>query len=268
MRSTFHAFVVTATLLCACFLLAPLIMVFLNSMGDGLFPSFPPHQWTLAPYYEIPTRWLVALLHSLELALGSALLASVLGTASAVALSRGTIKYRALIDVVLRSPIQIPSLVLGVAFLQYVAWVNQTVGFDLRGSFVALLVAHTTVAVPFVLTIVSARLSAYDRRLEEAAQGLGARPPIAFLLVTLPSIAPAIVAGAFFAFLLSLDNVPLSLFLVGPGMNLLPVDLFTAIQFGLTRTIYAVATLVCIGTTVLVVLFYARATSFAAIGRT
>ena len=174
----------------------------------------------------------------------------------------------ALVDALLRSPLQIPSLVLGIAFLQYVAWINQNMGFDLRGSFLALLVAHTTVAIPFVLTIVLARLSSFDHTLEEAAHGLGASPIVAFLLVTLPNIAPALVAGAFFAFLLSLDNVPLSLFLVGPGMNLLPVDLFTTIQFGLTRTVYAVATLVCIGTTLLVVVFYARAASFAVIGRT
>jgi ABC-type spermidine/putrescine transport system permease subunit II len=128
-------------------------------------------------------------------------------------------------------------------------------------------VSHTTVAIPFVLTIVLARLSSFDWRLEEAAVGLGASQILAFFLVTLPNIAPAVVTGGFFAFLLSLDNVPLSLFLVGPDMNLLPVDLFTAIQFGLTRTVYAVATLVCLGTTLLVTLFYARVTSFGVIGR-
>jgi putative spermidine/putrescine transport system permease protein len=83
------------------------------------------------------------------------------------------------------------------------------------------------------------------------------------MLVTLPNIAAAVLAGGFFAFLLSLDNVPLSLFLAGSDLNLLPVDLFT----GLTRTVYAVATLVCVGTSLLVVAFYARATSFAVIGR-
>lgn len=268
MRGSFNVLVATLTVLCARFLLAPLVMVFLNSMGDGLFPSFPPNQWTLAPYFDIPPRWLLALLHSLELAFSSAVLACVLGTAASVALVRGRIRYHALVDAMLRSPLQIPSLVLGIAFLQYVAWINQNMGFDLRGSFLALLVAHTTVAIPFVLTIVLARLSSFDHTLEEAAHGLGASPIVAFLLVTLPNIAPALVAGAFFAFLLSLDNVPLSLFLVGPGMNLLPVDLFTTIQFGLTRTVYAVATLVCIGTTLLVVVFYARAASFAVIGRT
>src|SRR5208282_5359115 len=119
-------------------------------------------------------------------ALGSALLASVLGTVAAVGLVRGTIRHRALVDAALRSPLQIPSLVLGIAFLQYIAWINQKIGFDLRGSFLALLAAHTTVAIPFVLTIVTARLSSIDRTLEEAAHGLGASPTVAFLLVTLP----------------------------------------------------------------------------------
>jgi ABC-type spermidine/putrescine transport system permease subunit II len=92
-------------------------------------------------------------------------------------------------------------------------------------------------------------------------------PIASFTLLPLPTTAAAVLAAGFFAFLLSLDNVPLSLFLAGSGLNLLPVDLFTAIQFGLTRTVYAVATLVCVGTSLLVVAFYARATSFAVIGR-
>ena len=263
----FNALIATIAFACACFLLAPLLMVFLNSLGDGLFPSFPPDHWTLAPYLDISPSWLLALVHSIEPAISSAVLASVLGTSAAIALVRGKIRYRALVDAMLRSPLQIPALVLGIAFLQYVSWINQKIGFDLRGAFFALHVAHTTVAIPFVLTIVLARLSSFDWRLEEAALGLGASQILAFFLVTLPNIAPAVVTGGFFAFLLSLDNVPLSLFLVGPGMNLLPVDLFTAIQFGLTRTVYAVATLVCLGTTLLVTLFYARATSFGVIGR-
>jgi putative spermidine/putrescine transport system permease protein len=267
MRRSFDLAIAVAALGCAVFLLAPLVMVFLNSVGDGLFPTFPPNRFSFAPYLEIPPRWLIGLVHSLELALSSALLACILGTMGAIALVRARIRHRALIDALLRSPLQIPSLVLGIAFLQYVAWLSHNAGVDLRGSFLALLIAHTTVAIPFVLTIVVARLGSFDVRLEEAAHGLGATPIAAFMLVTLPNIAAAVLAGGFFAFLLSLDNVPLSLFLVGSGLNLLPVDLFTAIQFGLTRTVYAVATLVCVGTSLLVVAFYARATSFAVIGR-
>lgn len=259
----------TVTFVTLLFLLAPLVMVVVNSIGPEGLAYFPPPHLSVAAYGTIPARWLIATLNSVLLALVAAALAGVLGTCAALALARGRWSNGAatLIDGILRLPLQAPALVLGVAFLQYYAWLSATAGIDVRGSFLGLLLAHTAVSIPFVLTVVLARIVSFDRRLEEAAMGLGATTLQTFTKVTLPIIGPAVLAGCFFAFLLSLDNVPLSLFLVGAGLPLLPVDLFTSIQFDLTRTIYAVATLVCLFTTIIVGLAFRYLTSVLTLAR-
>jgi putative spermidine/putrescine transport system permease protein len=242
--------------------------VFLNSIGQVGLALFPPDTLSLAPYFAIPERWWLAFWNSLVLAVATALISCALGTAAALGLTRGGFRRRALIDGLLRSPIQVPALVVGVAFLQYYSWLSLRTGLDFRASFPGLLIAHCAVSVPYALTIVLSRLATFDGRLEEAAFGLGASRTRTLLTVTLPIIAPAIGSAGFFAFLLSLDNVPISLFLVTRSMPLLPVDLFAAIQFDLTRTIYALSTLVCILTTTLTVVLYRRLPAIAAIGRT
>ena len=250
------------------FLLAPLVMVFLNSLGPETLPVFPPAAFTLDAYGQIPEVWLRALTHSVVLAAATAALASVIGTIAALATTRGQYRWRTLIESILRSPLQVPALVIGIAFLQFYSFSYTKTGIEVRGGFLGLLLAHTSVAVPFVLTVVIARLASFDDHLEEAAFGLGASVTQTLRRVTIPVIGSAILSGAFFAFLLSLDNVPLSLFLVQGSFNLLPVDLFSAIQFDLTRTIYAVATLVCVATTFVVAGLYRWLTSTLAIGLT
>jgi putative spermidine/putrescine transport system permease protein len=272
MRSRTDSFALAvgaATVIALVFLLAPLAMVIVNSFGPEGLAFFPPPHLSVAAYATIPARWLTATLNSVLLAVLAAALAAVLGTCAALGLARGRWSNGSatLIDGILRLPLQAPALVLGVAFLQYYAWLNATAGVDVRGSFLGLLLAHTAVSIPFVLTVVLARIVSFDRRLEEAAMGLGATPLQTFTKVTLPIIGPAVLSGCFFGFLLSLDNVPLSLFLVGAGLPLLPVDLFTSIQFDLTRTIYAVATLVCLFTTLIVGLAFRYLTSVLTMAR-
>jgi putative spermidine/putrescine transport system permease protein len=266
-RSVFDLFVAMIAVATVLFLVAPLIMVFANSLGPVGLAFFPPPELSFAAYATIPPRWLYASLNSLALAGLAAGTACVFGTCGALAVVRGGLRFPTLVDGLLRSPLQAPSLVLGVAFLQYYAWLSANVHVDLRASFLGLLLAHAVVSLPFVFTVVLARLVSFDHRLEEAAYGLGAGPIAAFFRITLPIIAPAVFSGAFFAFLLSLDNVPLSLFLVGVGAPLLPVDLFTSIQFDLQRTVYAVATLVCIFTAGTIALAYRHLTAALAVSR-
>jgi putative spermidine/putrescine transport system permease protein len=268
-KTSFERTIETATFLSVLFLLAPLGMVIVNSIGPEGLAFFPPQSLSIESYFTLPGRWLTATVDSLLLATLTALLASILGTFGALALVRGSFSARTgtLVDGILRSPLQTPALVLGVAFLQYYAWLNATAHLDMRGSFGGLFLAHTAVSIPFVLTVVLARLVSFDRRLEEAAMGMGASALQTLFKITIPIIGPAILSGSFFAFLLSLDNVPLSLFLVGAGLPLLPVDLFTSIQFDLTRAIYAVATLVCLFTTVMIGLAFRHLTSVLAVAR-
>jgi ABC-type spermidine/putrescine transport system permease subunit II len=249
------------------FLLLPLIFVALNSIGPAGLAYFPPPEFSILSYTTIPVKWLWSTLAAIGLGLTSTAGGAVLGTLAALALVRGGLRARGLVESLCRSPLQIPSLVLGVAFLQFYSWAAMSGGPDLRGSYLGLAIAHTAVATPFVMVVVLARLKKFDWNLEEAAQGLGASPMQTFIMVTLPIIAPAVLSGCFFAFLLSIDNVPLSLFLVGAGQPLLPVDLFNSIQFDLTRTVYAVSTIVSAITTIVVATAFRRLTSvFAASG--
>ena len=249
------------------FLLAPLVMVVINSIGPEALAIFPPERITFEAYFNIPGKWIASFRNSVLLALAASAIACLLGTLAALALARGGIRSRQLVDGLLRSPLQAPALVLGIAFLQYYSWLSFKADIELRATFTGLLIAHSAVATPYVLTVVLARLVSFDRNLEDAAFGLGASVPETFFRVTLPAISPAILSGGFFAFLLSLDNVPLSLFLVGGPMSLLPVELFNAIQFDLTRPVYAVATLVCLVTTILVIALYRRLTAVVDVAR-
>lgn len=251
----------------ALFLLLPLGFVVVNSVGPRGIAFFPPESLSLEAYSTIPVRWLRATVSALVLALVAAGLGSVLGTCGALALARGGLRAPGWIDGLLRSPLQVPGLVLGVAFLQLYAWISVSGGPELRNAWLGLGLAHVAVSSPFVMVVVLARLRSLGTELEQAAAGLGASEVQTFFRITLPLLVPAILSGAFFAFLLSIDNVPLSYFLVGTGQALLPVDLFNAIQFDLTRTVYAVSTLVCIGTTVLVAVAFRRLTSVLVVAR-
>lgn len=254
-------------LLTVIFLLLPLGFVVVNSFGPSGIAFFPPNSFSAEAYTTIPVRWLRATLTALALALVAAGLGSVLGTCGALALARGGLRGVSWIDGLLRSPLQIPGLVLGVAFLQFYSWLSLAGGPELRHSWIGLGLAHIAVSTPFVMVVVLARLRRFDTDLELAAEGLGASGLQTFFRVTLPLLVPSILSGAFFAFLLSIDNVPLSYFLVGAGQALLPVDLFNAIQFDLTRTVFAVSTLVCIATTIMVTLAFRRLTSVLVVAR-
>lgn len=243
------------------FLIAPLAMVVVNSIGPPGLAFFPPPRLSFEPYALITANWLQAAINSVLLAAVSSLIAAALGTLAALGLARAHPISSAFVGAILRSPLQVPWLVLGVAFLQFYGWLNVTSHLDLRGSFAGLTLAHSVVSLPFVFTVVLARMASFDTRLIEASYGLGAGPIRTFFRITLPIIMPAVLSGCIFAFLVSLDNVPLSLFLTGAGFSVLPVELFTAIQFDLQRTIYAVATLVCIGTTFLVLMAHRQLTS-------
>ncbi|HVV95087.1 MAG TPA: ABC transporter permease subunit [Hyphomicrobiales bacterium] len=252
-------FAIVATTLV--FLLAPLVVVVMNSIGRAGIASFPPRELTFESYYAIPSRWLTALVDSVWLGIAAAGLAAALATSAALALSRTRLRHGGIALVLLRTPLQAPSLVVGIAFLQLYVWLSASSGVPLRGSFVGLLLAHTVVSIPSVLAVVLARLNAMDSQYEEAAYGLGAGPVRTFFRVTLPLIGPAVLSGVYFAFLLSLDNVPLSLFLASSSFPLLPIELFTSASFDLTRTLYAVATIVCVLTTVLTTVAFRRLTA-------
>lgn len=204
------------------------------------------------------TRWYGALfgnqalvdaaLLSLKVAAASALIATLLGTLAAVALVRfGRFPGRTAFSGMLAAPLVMPEVITGLALLLLF------VSLNLDRGFWTVTAAHATLTLCFVTVVVQSRLVTFDRRLEEAAMDLGATPLQAFLTITLPNIAPAIIAGFLLAFTLSLDDLVIASFTTGPGATTLPMRIYSAVRLGVTPEINA-ASSILIGVVALVVI--------------
>lgn len=197
--------------------------------------------WSLRWYYEffddramIEASWM-----SLRVAVASATIATLIGTLAAVALSRGErFRGRTLFSGMLYAPLVMPEVITGLSLLLLFVALNAERGFW------TVTIAHTTLTMCFVAVVVQSRLGSLDRSLEEAAMDLGCAPARAFLSVTLPLIAPAIVAGWMLAFTLSLDDLVIASFTTGPGSATLPIRIYSEVRLGVKPEINAICTLV------------------------
>jgi putative spermidine/putrescine transport system permease protein len=208
------------------FLVAPILVVIIVSFGDAAFLQFPPSRLSLRWYTglgEYPD-FLWAFWLSLVLAAATAAVATVIGTLGAFALVRHRFPGRGLLSAAVMSPLVLPGLITGIALLQFFSL------FRTEPSFWRLLIGHVVVTVPYVVRSVQSVLVGFNRSLEEAARGLGADPWTVSRLITLPLIKPGLVAGAVFAFILSFDNVVVSIFLTTPRLVPLPIQIYNYVE--------------------------------------
>jgi putrescine transport system permease protein len=197
--------------------------------------------WSLRWYHEffndramIDAAWM-----SLRVGATSATVATVLGTLAAVALSRGQgFRGRMLFSGMLYAPLVMPEVITGLSLLLLF------VALEAERGFWTVTIAHTTLTMCFVAVVVQSRLVSLDRSLEEAAMDLGCDPFRAFVMVTLPLIAPAVVAGWMLAFTLSLDDLVIASFTTGPGSATLPIRIYSEVRLGVKPEINAICTLV------------------------
>lgn len=197
--------------------------------------------WSLRWYREffgdramIEASWM-----SLRVAVASATIATLIGTLAAVALARGEhFRGRTLFSGMLYAPLVMPEVITGLSLLLLF------VALDAERGFWTVTIAHTTLTMCFVAVVVQSRLGSLDRSLEEAAMDLGCAPVLAFLSVTLPLIAPAIVAGWMLAFTLSLDDLVIASFTTGPGSATLPIRIYSEVRLGVKPEINAICALV------------------------
>lgn len=216
-----------------------------------------------SPHYELPmtvgTVWfeklaendrlLDASRNSILIALANTVIATTLGTLAAFGLSRYRFRGRTLMRLMLYPPIAIPWLITGTAMLVLFFWIG--IGRGLH----AMLLGHVALSLPYVVIVVGARLASFGNDLEEAAASLGARPAQVFLRVSLPVMAPGVVAAALFAFAVSFDQFVISYFLATPGTTTLPVEIYSAIRKGFTPEINAISTIVILVSMALLLLF-------------
>jgi len=179
------------------------------------------------------------------------LISVLTGVPGALAIARGRFAGRDALNTICLSPLMVPALVMGVAAYQFSLLIWDHLRFALGGTVVGLVVGHLTFAIPFVIRAVLAGHTRFDHSVEEAAQNLGASPWRTFIHVTLPILRPGIVSGAIFAFLISLDEVPIALFMGGGDATTLPVKIFTAMEISFGGDILAVASIIVIASTAL-----------------
>ena len=199
-----------------------------------------------------------ALAISLQVAIVSTLVATVLGTLAALALERFRFRGKKVFDALLYLPIIIPDVTMAVMMLLFFTWsldlVDTVTGFQLRKGIATVVVSHIAFNISFVSVVVRARLEGMDQTLEQAAADLYASRWQAFRHVTLPLILPGIVGGALLALTLSLDDVVVTQFASGPGSTTLPVYVFGLIRRGVTPLINAVSVVMLAASVLLVVL--------------
>jgi len=236
-----HAFVVAMYL----FMLGPLIfVVWLSFFADAIL-FFPPSGYTLSWYQKAVSD--AAFVNGFITSFQVAVVASVCGVALGVVASLGIIRYpfkgSGSVNTLLLSPLLIPGIVAGVAiYLAYLQTEN-VLDKDIVGTYGGLVLAHICLTLPWTVRLVSASMHGLDPAIVEAARNLGASPYVAFWRITLPMLRPAIVAASLFSFVVSFENLELSLSLVGPGRTTLPIAIMQYLEFNLDPTIAAVSAL-------------------------
>ena len=222
-------------LLLLAFLLAPIAIVLVFALNPTPYISFPPVGVTLRWFVKFfeTADFMRSLWLSLWIAACVLVLSVVVGGACALALARGNLPGRSFLTAFFMSPLMLPAILTGLALFQ--SYLLAGIGRPVWG----LIMAHTLIAVPYVLRTTLAVLYNFDHRIEEAAAALGASPARVFFEVTLPLIRPGVFAGGVFAFIVSFDQFPVSLFLVVPKGETLPVVLFNYMKFDLDGAIAA-----------------------------
>ncbi len=221
------------------FLFAPILIILIASFNDSPYMEFPPREWSFRWYENFFTarQWYEPALLSLRIAIVASINATVLGTLVAIGLVRGRFPGRKALELFFISPMVVPIIVLAVGFY----FMFSTVG--LVGNPISLYLGHTILAIPLVIVVVSAALRTTDASMELAARSLGASLPRTLWHVTLPSVRPAVISGAAFAFLISFDEVVIAVFLGGPTATTLPKRMWDSIKYEIDPTLLAVSSL-------------------------
>ncbi|MCK1540545.1 ABC transporter permease subunit [Bradyrhizobium sp. 179] len=221
------------------FLLFPGVVVIIMSFSAGAFLEFPPSGFSLQWYHAFfnDPAWYGPAWTSIQIGIVVAILSTIVGTLAAFGLSRTFPRLRALLTMLILTPITFPVIVVGVA--AYLGLVK----LGLIGTISGIALAHSIGSIGFVVVIVSATLANFDRRLEQAAMSMRAGPLRTFTRVTLPLIRPGIIGGAFFAFIHSFDEVVITSLVSGLSLRTLPLKMWENIRNEIDPTIAALASL-------------------------
>lgn len=249
-RDPLNTLFAVGLVLVAIFMMGPIVFVITNSFNSANYNVFPPpglsSQWYGVALSQPKFR--TAFFNSVMVGIGAAALSLILGTMAARALVRFRFQGQNFLRSFFFAPMLVPRIALGAAlFLLYIR-------IGLYGGRLGLMVAHSLLGLPFVISIMTAVMYGVDPQQEEAAQDLGATPLQMFLRVTLPQLRTGLVVAGLFAFMMSFDELETSLFLVRPSNNTMPIEMFLYVQEYQNPTVSALSTLLILVTVGIVLL--------------
>lgn len=232
------------------FLVLPTVIVVPMSFSASQYLEFPPREWSLRWYanYLNSSSWMQATATSFKAALLTTLVATPLGTMAAYGLFTSRFRAMRFVSMVLVTPIIVPVVLVAIA----VFYVYAKLG--LVNSLTGIVLAHSMLAIPLVIMVVTSALKSYDMNQEMVARSLGASRPRAFFLVTLPQIRFAVITGALLSFLTSFDEVIMALFVSGGANSTLTRNMFNALRDQIDPTIAAISTIMVLVTSILLAL--------------
>ncbi len=246
MRSKFPRIILILVLI---FLIGPFFIIFIASFGGNNNLNFPPDSFSLKWFEKVISMSMFrdAFFLSLRIGLLASLFAMFLGVPVAYITSRYNFFGKKFIEFVTTLPVIIPQMVAGLALMRYF------VNLNLFSIEVTLLIGHVAIVIPFVIRNVLSTLVNFPSSMEDAAVSLGSSRVKAFFLIVLPNISAGLISAFILTFITSFNNVPISLFLTGPGVSTLPIVMMTYMEYYYDPSIAALSTLL-IGITVLIVL--------------
>lgn len=231
------------------FMIMPNFVVFPISFSSATYLEFPPKEWSTRWYVDYFSReeWVDATIHSFQIGLCVTFVAVVLGSLAAYGLVRGRFPGKKIINSLIISPMVAPILVTAVALFIFFT------KFGLNGSMLGFIIAHTIVATPFVVIVMTASLRGVSIDMEQAAMNLGANRFTTLRRVVFPMALPGMISSGLFAFLISFDELIIAIFIASPRMSTLPKILWEGIRTEINPTIASVSTLlICISGIILV----------------
>jgi putative spermidine/putrescine transport system permease protein len=237
------------------FLIVPMVVIVPMALSNSTILSWPPKEFSTRWFEKMVTdpQWSRGFTNSAQVAVLTAVLATILGTLAALGIVRGRFPGRGIANALFVSPLIVPLIIVAIGFF------TLYVRFRLVGTLPGLVLAHTALALPFVIVNVGTLLRTMDRNLELAAANLGADPVRTFWRITFPIILPGVFAGALFAFITSWDEVVVSIFMTTARFRTLPVEMWEQVRQVVDPTVAAVATTVmAVTTTMLLLVFVAR----------
>lgn len=201
--------------------------------------SFDPAGYSLRWYVDLlgSEEWLFSIRNSFIISISSTIVSTSLGTLAALGLSRRHMPFRAAITALLISPMIVPLIITAAALFSFYARVN------LANTFFAIIMAHVVLGTPFVVITVTAAMSSFDEQLLRASASLGANQVTTFFKIILPLLLPGVIAGGLFAFITSLDEVVVVIFLAGPEQTPMTVRMFSGLREEISPTILALASI-------------------------